>query len=62
MYGGDSSLEQLEVDSEANNSWPGDDYDTIWTITLDSEGNLTVNNDLCEGIDTEKLPETAPQF
>lgn len=44
------------------NSWPGDDYDTIWTITIDDDGNLTVNNDLCEGIDTEQLPVTAPQF
>ncbi len=42
--------------------WPDDDYDTIWTVTLDAAGNLTVNNALCEGIDSAKLPATAPQF
>lgn len=43
-------------------AWPGTDYDTIWTIKLDSTGNLTVNNSLCEGIDSTQLPVTAPQF
>ncbi len=43
-------------------SWPQSDYDTIWTVTLDSIGNLTVDNALCEGIDSAKLPVTAPQF
>ena len=42
--------------------WPVTDYDTIWTVTLDENGNLTVDNDLCEGIDSEKLPVEAPQF
>ncbi len=42
--------------------WPQDDYDTIWTVTLDAEGNLTVDNELCEGIDSAKLPATCPQF
>jgi hypothetical protein len=42
--------------------WPEDDYDTIWTVTLDAKGNLTVNNALCEGIDSAKLPVTAPHF
>lgn len=42
--------------------WPSDDYDTIWTVTLDDKGNLTVNNALCEGIDSAKLPVMAPQF
>jgi hypothetical protein len=42
--------------------WPSTDYDTIWTVTLDAQGNLTVDNDLCEGIDTTKLPATAPLF
>ncbi|MBE3036189.1 MAG: hypothetical protein IMZ70_03780, partial [Candidatus Atribacteria bacterium] len=54
-YGG-SNLPLLEP------AWPIADYDTIWTVTLDAQGNLTVNNDLCEGIDTTKLPVTAPQF
>ncbi len=43
-------------------SWPQNDYDTIWTVTLDGQGNLTVNNALCEGIDSALLPDTAPQF
>jgi len=42
--------------------WPGNDYDTIWTVTLDASGNLTVNNALCEGIDSASLPATCPQF
>jgi hypothetical protein len=43
-------------------SWPQTDYDTIWTVTLDAKGNLTVNNALCEGIDSTSLPKTAPRF
>jgi hypothetical protein len=43
-------------------SWPSDDYDTIWTVTLDSGGNLTVNNAMCEGIDSTALPTTCPEF
>ncbi len=43
-------------------TWPGTDYDTIWTVTLDDAGNLSVDNTLCEGIDSAKLPATCPQF
>jgi hypothetical protein len=43
-------------------AWPVEDYDTIWTVTLDANGNLTVNNQLCEGINSATLPATAPQF
>lgn len=43
-------------------SWPQTDYDTIWTVTLDASGNVTVNNALCEGIDSTLLPVTAPLF
>lgn len=46
----------------ATNAWPETDYDTIWTVTLDAKGNLTVNNALCEGIDSTLLPGTAPHF
>jgi hypothetical protein len=42
--------------------WASADYDSIWTITLDTAGNLTVNNSLCEGIDSQSLPASAPQF
>jgi hypothetical protein len=43
-------------------AWPDTDYDTIWTVKLDAEGNLTVNNMKCEGIDSAKLPATCPKF
>jgi len=46
----------------APDAWPGNDYDTIWTVKTDAEGNLTVNNALCEGIDSALLPDTAPPF
>ncbi len=42
--------------------WRGDDYNTIWTVRFDAQGNLTVDNDRCEGIDSAKLPDTAPRF
>jgi hypothetical protein len=48
--------------TETDRVWPGDDYDTIWTVKTDASGNLTVDNDLCEGIDSTKLPEMAPLF
>lgn len=43
-------------------SWPDEDYDTIWTITIDAQGNLAVDNGTCEGIDSTALPATPPQF
>ncbi len=46
----------------APNKWPDDDYDTIWTVTLDAVGNVTVNNGMCEGINSATLPATPPQF
>jgi hypothetical protein len=42
--------------------WPSPDYDTIWRVKLDAHGNLTVDNALCEGIDSTSLPAAAPQF
>ena len=42
--------------------WPQTDYDTIWTVILDADGNLTLHNAFCEGIDSTLLPPTAPQF
>lgn len=54
-YGG-SNIPTLPV------AWLGDDYNTFWTVKLDAQGNLTVDNNLCEGIDSAKLPDTAPQF
>ena len=46
----------------AVSEWPSADYDTIWTVSLDGQGNLSVNNTLCEGIDSSKLPATAPGY
>ena len=43
-------------------TWPDADYDTIWMVKLDGMGNLTIDNALCEGIDSTKLPATAPLF
>lgn len=42
--------------------WPSADYETIWTVILDGQGNLTLHNALCEGIDSALLPAMAPQF
>jgi hypothetical protein len=42
--------------------WPDDDYDTIWTVTLDAHSNLSIGNSTCEGIDSAALPSTCPQF
>ena len=43
-------------------AWPGDDYDTVWTVQLDAEGNVSVDNLTCEGINSALLPKTPPQF
>jgi len=43
-------------------AWAEGDYDSIWTVKIDAVGNMTVDNSLCEGIDSSKLPPTAPQF
>lgn len=43
-------------------AWSSDDYDSIWTVTLDTKGNLNINNNLCEGIVSQNLPATCPEF
>ncbi len=43
-------------------AWPGDDYDTVWTVHLDAHGNVSVDNLTCEGISSKALPKTPPQF
>jgi hypothetical protein len=43
-------------------AWPDTDYDSIWVVKLDSHGNVTVSNGMCEGIDSAALPATPPQF
>ncbi|MDY0164251.1 histidine phosphatase family protein [Desulfobotulus sp.] len=42
--------------------WPSEDYDTIWSVALDGQGNVSIDNLLCEGIDSENLPTTVPLF
>jgi hypothetical protein len=43
-------------------AWPDDDYDTVWTVTLDAQGNVSIDNLKCEGINSAALPATPPQF
>ena len=38
-----------------NATWPVTDYDTIWTVKIDGNGGLTVDNNLCEGINSTEL-------
>lgn len=59
-YGGTNVLE-LDIDLP-NTGWPGDDYDTIWRVRLDHHGNLIVDNKLCEEIQSNRLPASAPIF
>lgn len=60
-YGG-HTIPQLDIYGPPLGGWPSDDYDTIWRVTLDANGDLTIDNELCEGIDTSKLPTDAPLF
>ena len=57
-------LKTYNADNQAppTGVWPGTDYDTIWKVKLDAVGNLTVDNAMCEGIDSAALPATPPQF
>ncbi len=43
-------------------AWPGDDYDTVWTVRLDANGDVSVDNLTCEGISSSALPIAPPQF
>ena len=43
-------------------AWSPTDYDTVWTVRLDANSNLTVDYSQCEGINSADLPATAPQF
>ncbi len=55
-------LAGYHADGQTVPDWPDTDYDSIWTVTLDTHGNLTVNNSMCEGIDSAALPAMPPQF
>lgn len=41
--------------------WGFNDYDTIWKVQLDSQGNATFSNS-CEGIPESALPLSCPSF
>ena len=43
-------------------AWSATDYDSIWALRFDAHGNLSINNLLCEGINSAALPSTAPEF
>jgi hypothetical protein len=43
-------------------NWPTNDYDSVWTVKLDANSNLTIDNSICEGIDSGALLNTPPQF
>lgn len=55
-------LQRYSSETVPSFTWPPDDYDTIWTVMLDAQGNVTVHNALCEGIDSASLPASAPQY
>ena len=59
-YGGNVPL--LPTAGPPSGGWPHADYDTVWTVKLDAQGNATVDNALCEGIDSTQLPAAAPLF
>lgn len=42
--------------------WEYNDYDSIWVIKTDKNGNLNFNNQICQGIDSALLPVIAPKF
>lgn len=42
-------------------NWPSNDYDTIWKLELNQNGDITFSN-TCEGIPTPSLPMACPNF
>jgi hypothetical protein len=46
----------------APTNWPNTDYDTVWTVTIDAKGNVTVDDSIFQRIDSKLLPKTAPAF
>ena len=42
-------------------AWSYTDYDTVWKLSTDAQGNLTFSN-TCEGIPSAALPNVCPAF
>ncbi|MEN1833953.1 hypothetical protein AAIM60_13790 [Pseudomonas lijiangensis] len=42
-------------------AWSFEDYDSVWELATDKQGNLTFSN-TCEAIPTTALPSTCPAF
>ena len=59
---GANALPLRPTDGPPLGGWPSTDYETIWTVRLDAQGNVSIDNALCKGIDSAKPPETAPLF
>lgn len=57
-----TSLPLLDTVGPPTGGWLSTDYDTIWTVMLDAQGNLTIHNALCEGINSSSLPDGPPIF
>jgi hypothetical protein len=45
-------LSTYHGDNQPAPDWPDTDYDSIWTLTLDTNGNVNVNNLTREGINS----------
>jgi hypothetical protein len=43
-------------------AWAATDYDSLWVVALDADGNLTVDFSQCEGINSATLPALPPTF
>jgi hypothetical protein len=43
-------------------AWSPSDYDSLWVVTLDADGNLTIDFSQCEGINSATLPPLPPTF
>ncbi|MGO9211917.1 MAG: hypothetical protein ACLP2H_17525 [Terriglobales bacterium] len=42
--------------------WSPLDYDSMWVVTLDAQGNLTADFSQCEGLNSAALPAAPPLF
>jgi hypothetical protein len=61
-YGSSTIIGSPPVTQAKPLTWNAFDYDSIWTVTIDANGNLTADNSLCEGINSDNLPASAPTF